>query len=591
GSTGDNDSTPGGAADNDSTPDGTADNDSSDATHSLHVANYLGQEPASMRSEPTANVPTANVPTQCTRTRQLRRPYTKTKLGCRTCKIRKVRCDETWPACGNCTKTGRACDGVASAHGAAQSPVVTFTAPLTLSNFQPSQAGNGAGGLGRGDGEYLDLFCHELVVCVVGGGRATWRRLVLQAAHEEPALCHAAIAFSALQRARTATGTRSCGDGDAVQGLAAAGMRRLALRHYGRCIQEMQRMAARARDDGRCVNVALLCAVVCICFELRMDEPVAALSHLEHGLSIIRANHASVDADLALAFSRLDVQAAIFLGRRAPALDVDCVAAYAVAAGGGYEEADRDLTCLTSRLFSFMRTVADGFRYCSPGSVPLHVAAEASKLDNALAAFRDRYLAPGTPFADSGPPAETALIRVKHLTATILLAASLAAEEAIYDRFTPQFRDIVGLCAGLIDGAERETTRAGFSLDLGVVHALYVTACKCRHPRVRRRAVRLLDAVPGAEGAWEARQYARIGQRVVQLEEYGLDLGMGMEMELETDPAGALAWDLSRIPEWRRIHAADIYAQAGLRSADVVFRWRPNGMDGEWEDFGEVIAW
>ncbi|KAE8550509.1 hypothetical protein EYB25_006736 [Talaromyces marneffei] len=33
------------------------------------------------------------------------------KSGCRTCKVRRVKCDETRPACGRCTSTGRTCDG------------------------------------------------------------------------------------------------------------------------------------------------------------------------------------------------------------------------------------------------------------------------------------------------------------------------------------------------------------------------------------------------------------------------------------------------------------------------------------------------
>ena len=111
-----------------------------------------------------------------------------------------MRCDETWPACDNCTKTGRCCDGVASASasandsGAQSQQLVTFAAPLTLSHFQPAKFGFGGAELSREDGVYLDLFRRELVTCIVGP-RAAWRRLVLRAVHEEPALCHAGGCF------------------------------------------------------------------------------------------------------------------------------------------------------------------------------------------------------------------------------------------------------------------------------------------------------------------------------------------------------------------------------------------------------------
>ncbi|CZT21703.1 uncharacterized protein RCC_07568 [Ramularia collo-cygni] len=38
-----------------------------------------------------------------------RRPHTKTRLGCNTCKARKVRCDQIKPVCQNCTRGNRTC--------------------------------------------------------------------------------------------------------------------------------------------------------------------------------------------------------------------------------------------------------------------------------------------------------------------------------------------------------------------------------------------------------------------------------------------------------------------------------------------------
>ncbi|TVY86445.1 Transcriptional regulatory protein [Lachnellula willkommii] len=35
----------------------------------------------------------------------------KTRTGCFTCKIRRVKCDEAKPACNRCSSTGRKCDG------------------------------------------------------------------------------------------------------------------------------------------------------------------------------------------------------------------------------------------------------------------------------------------------------------------------------------------------------------------------------------------------------------------------------------------------------------------------------------------------
>jgi len=39
----------------------------------------------------------------------MRKPHTKSRLGCRTCKRRKIKCDETTPVCNNCTRFGVPC--------------------------------------------------------------------------------------------------------------------------------------------------------------------------------------------------------------------------------------------------------------------------------------------------------------------------------------------------------------------------------------------------------------------------------------------------------------------------------------------------
>ncbi|KAL2208713.1 hypothetical protein CC79DRAFT_582197 [Sarocladium strictum] len=54
----------------------------------------------------------AAAPTTTIKATRPRRAYhTKAKTGCRTCRIRRVRCDEHKPSCVRCTSTGRTCDG------------------------------------------------------------------------------------------------------------------------------------------------------------------------------------------------------------------------------------------------------------------------------------------------------------------------------------------------------------------------------------------------------------------------------------------------------------------------------------------------
>ena len=63
----------------------------------------------------------------------VKRRLLKTRTGCRTCKLRKVKCDEEKPHCKRCTSTGRRCDGythsrlIKATQGASHGQHGTFT--------------------------------------------------------------------------------------------------------------------------------------------------------------------------------------------------------------------------------------------------------------------------------------------------------------------------------------------------------------------------------------------------------------------------------------------------------------------------------
>lgn len=94
----------------------------------------------------------------------------------------------------------------------------------------------------------------------------SWRRLILQAVNAEPALCHAAIAFTAVHEGESEAGVR----------------------HQLKAFGQMQQVMV--RNDHTSVNVALMYALVCICYELRIREPMGALIHLTSALDILKAN-------------------------------------------------------------------------------------------------------------------------------------------------------------------------------------------------------------------------------------------------------------------------------------------------------------
>lgn len=168
---------------------------------------------------------------------------------------------------------------------------MTFTAPLTLTHFRPTQTG----WLSQQELAHLDLFRHELIYSIVGPtGTPAWKRLILQAVHEEVALCHAVVAFSALGSNNTPSMSSMDSPSASESSMStpppsvSSRENEFALRHYGKALEAMRHVYH--YNDRRSINTALLCTLLCICFELRIREPAIALTHLEHGLQVIDSN-------------------------------------------------------------------------------------------------------------------------------------------------------------------------------------------------------------------------------------------------------------------------------------------------------------
>lgn len=132
--------------------------------------------------------------------------------------------------------------------------------------------------------------------------------------------------------------------------------------------------------------------------------------------------------------------------------------------------------------------------------------------------------------------------------------------------------------------------RPTFSLGLGIVSILYVLACRCRYPFLRRKALHLLQICNRREGMWDSATVAHIVARIMSIEE------TGALMWMEFQGKGPL--ELSRasdIPEWARVR--DVVPVFGVgRSARLKYlRFKAgtgmNGIPPEMEEFEEAITW
>ncbi|KAI1041384.1 hypothetical protein LB505_005666 [Fusarium chuoi] len=101
-------------------------------------------------------------------------------------------------------------------------------------------------------------------------------------------------------------------------------------------------------------------------------------------------------------------------------------------------------------------------------------------------------------------------------------------DPCFWDRFTAEFDEIVN-CAATAAGLDKNYTQrnwakdspseAYFHVDLGYTSVLVSVIARCRDPSVRRRAIAVMLAERVQEGVFNGTQSARVGARVMELEE------------------------------------------------------------------------
>ncbi|MCJ1323465.1 hypothetical protein MMC10_000125 [Thelotrema lepadinum] len=93
-----------------------------------------------------------------------------------------------------------------------------------------------------------------------------------------------------------------------------------------------------------------------------------------------------------------------------------------------------------------------------------------------------------------------------------------------WDDKLPYFKDIVNHATAAVDHRDEEVLSTPcFSLDYGINVHLYIVAVRCRDPVTRRRAIALIRSANRFEGIWRSDIVAHVSERIVSLEEEGLE--------------------------------------------------------------------
>ena len=460
-------------------------------------------------------------------------------------RIRRVKCDETKPACLQCTSTKRRCDGYpsASAHNTARASLLqpegqtrpdstpTARVPLETTSFYslPFKIPGS-----QNDRQLFHYFCIHASRELAGfscEGLDFWGRIVLQCSHHEPVVRSALLALASAHR------------NFATKQAPADGLIN-PLKEYNRALRRLRKYISSEAAPNK--KVILVCCALFYCFENTRGEQEWALIHLETALNLSKEPSGvagAADSRLVhdapdnldtttLFFSRLDAQASSNVESRLPSLTLvsqderfgqaNCVPPSFTR----LSQADVALNKLENWTMHFVISNVQ-HQWKTEAEIPSAITCERRELkrqferwEAAFSKLLDHTEAPtdkdkAQTFRDSVAMLKvqrrcysTALLTFCHISDADWANVRDECEEILEEVELVLRRQSVGMSPGL----------QSFSCHGGVVTSLWFVSCKCREARIRQKALSLLAATTRREGLWDAQTMGGVVRNMMALE-------------------------------------------------------------------------
>ncbi len=459
----------------------------------------------------------------------------KVRTGCTTCKIRRVKCDETKPNCKRCTSTGRKCDGYEFT-GRSQANPSQLSLPSSISAAFPGTAK---------EHRIFERFRAQTIPAFAGSSEVEfWERLVLKVGHQEPVVRNAIVALATLHEDYQQR------NGKYSQDLINEPSYQQALSLYGKALRQLNERLNEA--DKTSAKLAFIASILFTCFEVLRRNSMAAIIHYQAGMRELtrqiktsRQDNASSassqfsssitefrpipqdELDVLLrVFANYDMQACTYAKPRVEALAISLSALPPPSMT--LDQVKTHLNDLLLSVYQLIKSDLSMYRYWKTADVP---ADWLLRRDQAITTF-EAWINAFESFFGTAPvtvrPCEMKALlglRMEVKVAIISLKTCIdSGPETSFDVFLPEFDDMVTRIEDLADSlALREALplddeSTPFTMEMGILHPLFFIATKCRNWTVRRRAVSALKR-GGREGIWEGPIVALIAERIMEIEE------------------------------------------------------------------------
>ncbi|PMD37935.1 hypothetical protein L207DRAFT_59129 [Hyaloscypha variabilis F] len=258
---------------------------------------------------------------------QIRASKPKVRTGCRRCKARRVKCDETKPQCLRCIQYGRPCTGYESYHppisrvDSRSTQLAPRTTPFNISVPLEQPAPVSLLG-GQTEHQYFHYFRTTTAAQLCDGFEdEVWNRIVLQASHSIPSLQRLVISIGALSRSRELQTDHSSSK-EAILALD-----KYALDEYSQALKGIQTLAKTPSSTLNITRLILIASILIYVFESFHGNTSPAIAYLKSALAIALRNKPrtgpilyrhlgtnllsrDIEDELITAFARLDGQLA-----------------------------------------------------------------------------------------------------------------------------------------------------------------------------------------------------------------------------------------------------------------------------------------
>ncbi|KUJ14325.1 uncharacterized protein LY89DRAFT_589613 [Mollisia scopiformis] len=446
----------------------------------------------------------------------------KVRSGCRTCKKRKVKCDEFRPACRRCSSTGRTCGGYDLELDREQDREHYNALQHSISLYRPKQLT----ARDEQEGRSFNFFAH-VVSPVLSGPMDTyfWTHLVMQFSHFTPAVRHASIAVSSLYEDFLG-GSRIFRQKNNL----------LALKHYNAAIQEI---GANPDQDEQLV---LMVCVLFVCIELLQGNPEAASRHCKHGIAILQkfnVDSGRTPSDwvvryLLPIFRRLSLNLFIPSGPPSPARfskgDFPPPPSIMLLENGPDSGSvpDRfDTIVEASNSLDELMATCMSISHAKDDASTQDQMHKKGQLRESLQLWNTRISEFESSATSLSVADQLALcnMRMRYEKQKIDLGVRAGpksfAEELQYDQYTSTFKSIVALArqAASLSTSAYNGQRQSFSFDMGFLPVLQFVVMKCRDFDTRIEALSWMPHLTAAkESLLDLGTLYRISRRVIELE-------------------------------------------------------------------------